>query len=453
MSAAAPQDPEAALAALDMAIEEARGHGADAADAVFMGDESISAAVRLGATETLERAASAELGLRVFVGARHASVSTTDLRAETIAEFAARAVAMARAAPEDADAGLADADEIALTLAEGPFADNETPSAERLVECARAAEDAARGVKGVTNSEGAEAGWSRAIIAMAASNGFRGGYVRSRHYLSVSVLADGPDGRMERDYDFTASVRLADLETPESVGARAGERTVARLGAKRPPTLTGPVVYAPRVAGGLISSLAGAVNGSSVARGSSFLKDRMGERVMAPGLRVVDDPVLAFGLRSRPFDGEGLAAAPLAVVEDGVLQCWFLDLRAARRLGLRSNGRASRGVAGGPSPSATNLWLEPGEATPESLIAEVADGVYVTELMGMGVNPVTGDYSRGAAGFRIRNGQLAEPFNEATVAGNLKDMFMAMTPANDLRRRYGVDAPTLRVDGMTIAGG
>ena len=453
MTAPAPQDPETALKALDAALEAAKAMGADAADAVYARGESLSAAVRLGATETFERAESAEMGLRVFVGARHASVSTTDLRADTLRALAERAVAMARIAPEDADAGLAPDDQIMAAVPAGVFADAVRPDAAALVEAAMAAEEAARAVKGVTNSEGAEAGWSNSLIALAATNGFRGGYERSRHSISASVLAADADGRMERDYDYAIAVRHADLDAAASVGAKAGERTVARLGAQRVQTMSGPVVFAPRVAGGLVSSLAGAANGASVARGSSFLKDKMGEAVMAAGLTIIDDPQRAFGLRSRPFDGEGLPAERLELVADGVLQCWLLDQRSARRLGLRSNGRAARGVAGSPSPSATNLYLAPGTITPEALVADIDDGVYVTELMGMGVNPVTGDYSRGASGFVIRNGQIGHPFNEATIAGNLKEMYRALTPANDLQHRYGVDAPTIRIDAMTIAGG
>jgi PmbA protein len=257
---------------------------------------------------------------------------------------------------------------------------------------------------------------------------------------------------MERDYDYSSAVYAADLRTPEDVGRSAGERTVRRLGARKMPTGKLSVIFDPRVSGGLLGHLAGAINGGAIARGTSFLKDKLGQQILPKGFTVVDDPHRRRGLRSKPCDGEGLANSRRAIVEDGVLTSWILDLRSARQLGLSSTGHASRGTASPPSPSVTNFYLEPGPVTPDALIADIKEGFYVTELIGMGVNGVTGDYSRGAAGYWIENGKITFPVNEMTIASNLKDMFLTLSAANDLVFRTGIDAPTLRVEGMTLAG-
>jgi PmbA protein len=444
-------DPQQALDLLADLIAKARAQGADAADAVVVGSVALSNAQRLGELERLEREESQDLGLRVLVGRRQAIVSSTDTSAEALAGLVERAVAMAKSVPEDQYCGLADPDQLATDHPDLDIFDPDEPAPEILIERARACEDAARAVTGVTNSEGAEASWSMSRVSLAASNGFSGSYAGSRHSLGVSVLAGEGQG-MERDYDFTSTVFSADLEDPETVGRRAGERAVRRLGPKKAKTAKVPVVFDPRVAGGLIGHLAAAINGRTVARGTSFLKDKMGEPVFARGLNVVDDPHRARGLRSKPFDGEGLENTRRSVVEDGVLKTWFLDLRSARQLGLASTGNASRGTSSPPGPSATNLYLEAGAESPEALIGEIDAGFYITEMMGMGINGITGDYSRGASGFWIEKGALAYPVSEVTVAGNLKDMFLALTPADDLEFRYGINAPTLRVDGMTVAG-
>jgi PmbA protein len=444
-------DPQQALDLLADLIAKARAQGADAADAVVVGSVALSNAQRLGELERLEREESQDLGLRVLVGRRQAIVSSTDTSAEALAGLVERAVAMAKSVPEDQYCGLADPDQLATDHPDLDIFDPDEPAPEALIERARACEDAARAVTGVTNSEGAEASWSMSRVSLAASNGFSGSYAGSRHSLGVSVLAGEGQG-MERDYDFTSTVFSADLEDPETVGRRAGERAVRRLGPKKATTAKVPVIFDPRVAGGLIGHLAGAINGRTVARGTSFLKDKMGEPVFARGLNVVDDPHRARGLRSKPFDGEGLENTRRSVVEDGVLKTWFLDLRSARQLGLASTGNASRGTSSPPGPSATNLYLEAGAESPEALIGEIDSGFYITEMMGMGINGITGDYSRGASGFWIEKGALTYPVSEVTVAGNLKDMFLALTPADDLEFRYGINAPTLRVDGMTVAG-
>ncbi|TPG53570.1 TldD/PmbA family protein [Roseomonas nepalensis] len=411
---------------------------------------SLSLQMRLGEVENVERAEGFDIGLRVFLGKRQAIVSTTDADPRGFAGLAERAVAMARAVPEDPFGGLPDR---VPALADLPLDmdDGVEPDVARLTERARRAEDAARAIAGVTNSEGAEAGWSRTVIALAASNGFAGTYTRSGHSLSVTALAGQGTG-MERDYDYASATHLSDLDDPETLGRNAGERAVRRLNPIRPPTARLSVVYDPRVAGSILGHLVGAANGASVARGTSFLRERMGTQVMAKGLTLRDDPTRPRGPRSRPFDAEGMPTAPLAIVEDGVLNHWLLDWRAARQLGLASNGRASRSVGGTPSPSTTNLWLEPGTLSPEALMSDIAEGLYVTEMIGSSINGLTGDYSRGASGFMIRGGQLAEPFSGVTIAGNLLEMFLNITPASDLRFRRGTDSPTLRIEGLTMAG-
>jgi PmbA protein len=352
--------------------------------------------------------------------------------------------------PEDPYAGLADTaappEQLALDLV-----DPTEPTTEQLVARAAAAEAAALAVPGINNSEGAEAGFSRTEAFLATSAGFAGSTARTSHSVSATALA-GAGTAMQRDYDYHSTVYLADLDDPAAIGRSAGERAIARLNPTRPATARVPVVYDPRVAGGLLGHLAGAINGASVARGTSFLKDKMGQRVFAAGIAVHDDPRRVRGLRSRVFDGEGTPTAVRALIDDGVLTTWLLDSRSARQLGLRSTGSAARGTGGPPSPSPSNLYLAAGRLTPAELMADIKLGLYVTELIGMGVNGVTGDYSRGAAGFMIRDGALAEPVAEITIAGNLLEMFAHLTPANDLRFRRGTDAPTVRVDGMTLAG-
>jgi PmbA protein len=431
-------------------IGRARAAGADAADAVLISGTSLGVQRRLGETEHVERSEGRDLGLRVFVGQRAAIVSASSVDPAGFAALAERAVAMARVVPEDPYAGLADTaatpDAVALDLA-----DPAEPSTEALIARAALAEEAALAVPGITNSEGAEAGFGRTEVYLATSAGFAGGLVRTSHSISASALAGTGTG-MQRDYDYHSTVHLADLDDPATIGRSAGERAVTRLNPARPETAKLPVVYDPRVAGGLLGHLVGAINGAGVARGTSFLKDRLGQRIFAAGIFVHDDPRRVRGLRSRIFDGEGTPTAARALIEDGVLTTWLLDSRSARQLGMRSTGHAARGTGGPPSPSATNLYLAAGALSPAELMADIKLGIYVNELIGMGVNGVTGDYSRGAAGFMIRDGAIAESVAEITIAGNLIEMFAHLTPANDLRFRRGTDAPTVRVEGMTMAG-
>ena len=445
-----PRDLEPLNLLTDL-IARARKAGADAADAVFVDGASVSLAQRLGAPEKLERAEGRDLGLRVLVGKRQAMVSSTDFRPAALSELVERAFAMARAVPEDPYCGIADADQLATRFPALDTVDPVEPPAEQLVERAKIAEEAALAVSGVTNSEGAEASWSRSRVALAASNGFAGLHEMTHHGVTVVVLA-GEGTTMERDYDYSSTVHAADLEDPAVIGKRAGERTVRRLAPRKVPTSRVPIVFDPRAAGGMLRHLAGAITGPAIARGTSFLKDKLGQRIFPEAVTVIDDPLRPRGPRSHPFDGEGLAPARRAIIENGVLTTWLLDLRSARQLGLTSTGHASRGTSSPPSPGPTNLYFAPGTVSPATLMADIKQGLYVTEMMGMGVNGVTGDYSRGAAGFWIENGALTYPVSEITIAGNLKDMFLNLSLADDLVFRTGVDAPTVRIDGMTIAG-
>jgi PmbA protein len=432
-------------------VGAARRAGADSADAVAVRSVSLSVEVRDGHVEDSERAEGDDVGLRVLVGRRQAVVSTNDIRADGADALAERAVAMARAAPEDPYAGLADRDELARDVPDLDLLDPDMPSVGRLEQLALAAEAAGLAVPGVAKSGGASASAGIGGMVLVTSHGFRGAYLGSRHSVSMMAIA-GEGLGMERDYDFSSALHAADLEQAEAVGRKAGERTVKRINPRKVETRKVPVVFDPRVAGGLIGHLAGAINGAAIARKTSFLRDKMGEQLFAPGIRIVDDPLRRRGLRSRPFDAEGVAGCRLALVEDGRLMTWLLDSGTGRELGLKTTGHAQRGVSSAPSPGATNLHLESGAARPEQLIADIEQGFYVADLIGAGVNLITGDYSRGAAGFWIENGTLTYPVSEVTIAGHLSDMFRTLAPANDLEFRYGTNAPTVRLEGLTIAG-
>jgi PmbA protein len=441
-------DPQTALESL---IRAARAAGADAADGLFVESVASSVSYRLGKLEDVERAESWDLGLRVFVGNQIAFVSSTDLSPRALAELPERAVAMAKLAPEDKYACLAPKEWLAREFPALDTEDPNEPSTQVLTERARNVEGAAMAVAGISNSEGGGASFSRSTIALATSEGFFGRYGATSHSIGVAVLAGEGTG-MERDYDSASARHASDLQSAEAVGRSAGERTVARLNSRTPKSQAVPVVYDPRVSAGLLGHFAGAISGASIARGVSFLKDSLGTGVFAPSITIIDDPHRIRGLRSKPFDGEGVKNKRTALIEKGVLATWLLDCSSGRQLGLPSTGHAARGTGGPPSPSSTNLYMEPGTLSPDELIADIAQGLYVTELMGMGVNGVTGDYSRGAAGFWIENGKRAWPVSGATIAGNLKDMYLRLTPASDLEFRYGTNAPTLRVEGMTVAG-
>ncbi|MFO1152464.1 MAG: TldD/PmbA family protein [Rhodospirillales bacterium] len=444
-------DPDFALSLLDRLLADARRFGADAADAILIDRSSLSLAWRLGKQETVERSEGNDLGLRVFVGTRQALVSTSDLSPAALDGLVERAVAMARIVPEDPYCGLAAADQLSREIDDVDGCEDVEMDVEGLIWRAAAAEEAAFTVAGISNSEGAEAAWGKDRFAIAATNGLARTFRRSWHSVSVSVLA-GNGTAMERDYDYASSVYAEDLVDPMVLGRRAAENAVRRLNPRKIGSAQVPVIFAPRVARSLLGHLTGAINGHSVARGTTFLKDRLGERIFAPGVRIVDDPLRRRGLRSRPVDVEGIPARRCHLVDDGVLTTWTLDLRSARQLGLPPTGHAGRGVASTPMPMVSNVYLEAGEKSPETLIEEAGSGLYITELMGFGINGITGDYSRGASGFWIEGGALAYPVSEITVSGNLNDMFRTLTPANDLEFRYGTDSPTVRIDGMTVAG-
>ncbi|MEJ0026151.1 MAG: metallopeptidase TldD-related protein [Rhizomicrobium sp.] len=441
-------DPKDILSDL---IRGARAAGADAADAMIVENVAASVSYRLGKLEDVERAESQDMGLRVFVGQKVAFVSSTDFSKDSLAQLPGRAVAMARLAPEDKYAGLAPKDRLAKEFPDLDLEDKTEPPADTLVEWARSAEGAAMAVTGVTNSEGGGASFSRTGIALATSDGFFGSYAGTSSGVGVSVVA-GEGTNMERDYDQASARHAADLTAAEEIGRSAGERAVKRLAPRKVKSQAVPIVYDPRVSGGLVGHFVGAISGSSIARGVSFLKEMMDKQVFAPSISIIDDPHRLRGLRSKPFDGEGVANRRWALVENGILKTWLLESASARQLGLQTTGHAARGTGGPPAPSPTNLYMEAGTLTPEALMSDIKEGFYVTELIGMGVNGVTGDYSRGAAGFWIENGRLAFPVSEITIAGNLKDMFRELTPANDLAFKHGTNAPTVRIEGMTLAG-
>ena len=443
-------DHEAA-ARLDGLVKAAVKAGADAADAVEFKHISTGIAYRLGKLEDVVRSEASDLGLRVFVGKRVAFVSSTDFSSQTLSGLPGRAVSMARLAPEDKFAGLAPSKLLATKFSNLDIDDAEEPSATLLVERAREAEAVALAVKGVTNSEGGAADYGRTLVTLATSEGFIGGYASTSSTISVSIIA-GEGTEMERDYAYTTARHRTELETPRNIGLRAATRAVQRLNPRKVNTQKVPIIFDPRVSASLLGHFASAISGASIARGVSFLKDCLNKSVFQADISIIDDPHRIRGLRSKPFDGEGVRNSRQSLVRGGVLQTWILDTASAHQLGLTTTGHAARGTGGPPGPSTTNLYMEAGTQTPTELMIDVESGFYVTELIGQGVNGVTGDYSRGAAGFWIENGKISYPVSEITIAGNLKDMYKNLSPANDLVFRYGTNAPTLRIEGMTVAG-
>jgi PmbA protein len=429
----------------------ARKAGADQADALAVRSVSLSVEVRDGAVEESERSEGDDLGLRVIVGRKQAVVSTNDLKGNGFDALAERAVAMARAAPEDRFAGLADAGQLAQQLPALDLIDPDMPDVDALEARAREAEAAGLSVPGVTKSGGASASAGIGGLVLVTSHGFHGATIASRHGIAMTAIAGDGTG-MERDYDFSSTLHASDLDGAQAIGRRAGERAVKRLNPRKVATRRVPVVFDARISGSLVGHLASAANGSSVARQTSFLREKLGQKIFASGIDIVDDPLRPRGLRSRPFDAEGIAGCRRHLVEDGVLKTWILDCATARELDLETTGHAQRGVSSTPSPGASNLHLVAGGKSPDELIADIEDGFYITDMIGMGVNLVTGDYSRGASGFWIEKGERTYPVSEVTVAGHLSDMFASLVPANDLVFRFGTNAPTLRVEGMTVAG-
>ncbi len=435
-------------------LDEARKLGADAADGMLFESVDCSASRRMRKPEGLERSESRAVGLRAFCGAGQAIVSSTDLGKDALTQLAERAVAMARVAPPDPDSTLAAKALHPEHIPNLDLEDKEEPGPHWLAEQCTLAEDAALSVKGITNSEGAEAHYSRNHVCLAASGKntqFARQYATSQFSISASVLAGTGTG-MERDYEFSATRYCSDLMAAGDIGISAANRALARLNPRKVKSCSVPVVFDPRVSKGLLGVLAGAISGSSIARGASFLKDSMGTAVFAKHVSIIDDPHIRRGLASKPFDAEGVKNQKRLIVENGVLSTWFLDIRTANRLKLTSTGHATRGIASAPSPSSTNLYMQKGTLSPKELMGDIQSGLYLTETFGMGVNMVTGDYSQGASGFWIEKGEIAYPVSEITIAGKLADMFKNATPANDLEFRYAINAPTIRVDAMTIAG-
>ena len=444
---------DAAIDRLSHALAAAKTAGADTADAIYVGDASTSVSVRLGALEDIGRSEGEEVGLRVFVGRRSASVSTSDLSVAAMTAVVARAVAMAREAPEDEYAGLAPADRLmhgdapALDLDDGG-----DPPAELLKALAIEAEDAARSVAGVTNSEGGGGSAGRAVMALVTSTGFARGYRGTSYGVSASVIA-GEGQAMQRDYAYHSVRHFADLDAAAVIGREAGERATRRVNPSKLDTQALTIVFDPRVGSSLLGHLVGSITGSSIARGTSFLRDSLGAEIFAPGVTIRDEPHRIRGLRSRPFDGEGLATTPRSIIDSGRLTGWLMDSASARQLGLEPTGHAARGVSGPPGAGPSNLHMVAGTTSRADLLKGIKHGFYVTELIGMGVNGLTGDYSRGASGYLIEDGELTVPVAEVTIAGNLRDMFRNLTPADDLVFRHATNVPTIRIDGMTLAGG
>jgi len=426
--------------------------GADAAEAVGAERRSLSITVRLGELEEVEREESRDLGLRVFVGRRQASVSGSDVSAEARAKLVERAVAMAKLAPEDPYAGLADPDLIAREpLPDLDLYDSSEPSPESLEERARIAEDAARATPKVTNSDGAAASWSTSRWRMITSGGFSGEHRASGFSLGASAIA-GDENGMETGYEGRSVRWRADLPEPAAIGAEAGRRAASRLGARKIASTTAPVIFENRIAAALISPLVGAIAGPAVARGTSFLKDRLGGRVFGEHVTITDDPHRRRGLGSAPFDDEGVANQPRAIVDEGVLTTWLLNSASARQLGLTSTGHASRGLAGPPGVGPSNLTLQPGDRDQAGLMADAGEGLLVTSMFGPSLNGNTGDWSVGCSGFWFESGEIAYPVTEITVAGNLIDIYARLIPGADLEIRGATNAPSILVDALAIAG-
>lgn len=439
------------LALAHTALARARHFGASAADALVVDGRSLEVAVRDGAIENLEQSEAIEIGLRVFVGQSSAAIATSKIDAAGIDRIAEQAVAMAKAAPADPYAGIATPDQVARDWALPDIAGETLLDAAQLRDMALAAEKSALAIKGVSKSGGAGASSSDRSVALAASNGFSGAYRRTGLSLSATAIA-GDGTAMERDYDYSSVIHREDLREPEDIGSEAGRRAVKRLNPRKVKSQAVPVIYDSRIAASLVGHFLSAIMGSAIARGTSFLREKLGEQVFGDGIHIIDDPLRPRGLASKPFDAEGIATKALPLIEAGVLKSWILDLGSARQLGLATTGHAARGLAGPPGPSSSNVTLSPGSLSLDDMIKSIGTGFYVTELIGHGPNIVTGDYSRGASGYWVEKGEITYPVSEVTLAGKLADMFRNLTPANDLIHRGSVNAPSCRLEGMTLGG-
>ncbi len=444
-------EPENARRIAETLVDRGIAAGATAADALYVGDRSSSVQVRFGDLEDVSRSEGEQIGLRLFVGQRSATVASSDLTDEALGLMADRCLAMAKEAPEDPYAGLAPTE--LLQAGRPPSLDTDDrrePDPTQLRARALEAENAALAISGITNSSGAGASASATTIALATSGGFSGAYRSSGHSCSAAVIAgEGPT--MQRDHDWHSARHLEDLEKAADIGRRAGERAVARLNPTRPKPGKYPVLFDRRVSSTLLGHFSGAITGSSIARKTSFLQDKLDSQIFTDGVTIVDDPLRLRGLRSRPFDAEGVRVSRRDLVSDGVLNSWIAERASARQLGIAPTGHAARGVGGAPSASPSNLYMEAGLRSREELLAAFPEAVLIIELIGQGVNGITGDYSRGAVGFMVRGGEIAEPVAEITIASNLVDMFATLEPATDLEFRRGVDAPTILVPEMTVA--
>ncbi len=436
---------------LESLLLDIRKKGADAADIVLSENIEISVSRRMGKLENVERSESKGLGIRVFRGRKVAIASTLDLSDKSIEKTADLALQMAAVVPDDEYSGLPDASQMAHEFPNLDLYDAYEPKAEDLSRMAGEAEEAALSHPGITNSEGGHAGYNLSRMHVLNSHGFKGSFQASSYSVSATVIAE-IDGLKERDYDYSAVRCFSNLKNPAATGHSAAQRTLRRMGSRKIATCSAPVVFDPREAKGILRQLAGAINGAAVARGASFLKDKLNTKIFRDGISIIDDPFIVRGLASRPFDAEGLAGQRLSVVSDGYLTSWILDTRTAKQLKMRSTGHAGRGISSPPHPETSNFYLENGTVTPEDLISDIKHGLYITETFGMGINLVTGDYSQGAAGFLIENGKLTYPVSEVTIAGHLLDMFKHLTPANNLKLEYSTNSPTLRMDKMMIAG-
>ncbi|MDC1375784.1 TldD/PmbA family protein [bacterium] len=440
---------------MNILIDTALSNGATAADCVLSRSRGVSLTRRLGKDETIERYEDFDTGLRVFVGNKVASVSTNENSEVAIKEVAQRAVDMAKIAPQDDFSFIASQQILQEFPIDSKISvdsyDEVEPSIDIIRDRATEVEDAALSVKGITNSDGADASWGEGETLLMTSNGFFGSSKKSNHSVSVVVIAE-KDGKMERDYDYSSKVFGQDLSNSNQIGLEAAKKTLARTGAIKPVTGKYPVIFDTRVSRSIAGHFASAINGSAIARKTSFLKDMLNKQIANTAINIIDDPFLKRGLGSRLFDAEGLGSSKHSLIENGVLQQWLLDLSSAKQLNLNPSGNAKRGISGPPSPGTSNFMISPGDVTPENLIKNISEGFFVTDMIGSSVSMITGDYSRGASGFWIKNGELSQPITEATIAGNLKEMFMTLQPANDLDYSHSINSPTLLIEGMTIAG-
>ena len=435
----------------EAAVAAAKKAGADASDALALTSMDLSTSIRHGKPEAIESAESSGIGLRVFVGQSSATLSTSEFSADALKSLAENAVAIARVAPADSFATLADKSQLAYDFAPLEAADDFTADMAMLQAHARAAEAAGLSVEGITNSEGGDASMSKHSIALVTSHGFSGAYSSARYAISTSLIAGSGDS-MQRDYDYAYACFHNDLDAPEVIGKNAAKRTLERMHPHKIKSQTATVYFEPRAGRQLLSAFAGAISGSAISRGTSFLKDALNTEIFAKNIRITDDPRLKRGLASHPFDAEGVAAKKMDFVAEGKLTSWVLDTRSANQLNMKTTGHASRGLASAPHPSTSNLYLQGGVLTPEELFIDQGDGFYVTETIGHGTNLITGDFSVGASGFWIEKGERAFPVSEVTIAGNLRDIFKSLIPANDLAFKYATNVPTLAIPRMTIAG-